>query len=377
MAPAERTARIEVFRPGTFTPMQGDALTYSAADLKAVADSYDPDTAPAPIVVGHPATDAPAFGWVRAFEYDATEGRLFAEADEIDPAFSEAVKAGRYKKVSLSFFKPDHPANPVPGTWYPKHVGFLGGAAPAVPGLRNVQFSIPSEEALTFTGDFACRAGDETAGLLRGLRDFLIEKFGLEDADKALPTYRIEWLENISADPGERPVFAAPETPATPTDPPAPKEEPAVTKQPDPAFAEREATLTDREKKLAARERELAHADHVAFAEGLVEEGRLLPASKDKVVALLDALPAEGAVSFAEGEELTPAAAIRQVLSEQPKAVSFGAMELGDGDAGAEAAFSADGKPVDPARLELHHKALAHQRANPGTAYADAVRAVS
>ena len=35
------TARIEVFRPGTFTPMGGGDLTFSAADLAAVADAYD------------------------------------------------------------------------------------------------------------------------------------------------------------------------------------------------------------------------------------------------------------------------------------------------------------------------------------------------
>lgn len=47
------SARIEVFRPGTFTPMVGDPISYSAADLRAIADAYDPATAPAPIVVGH------------------------------------------------------------------------------------------------------------------------------------------------------------------------------------------------------------------------------------------------------------------------------------------------------------------------------------
>ena len=65
-------ARIEVFRPGRFTPMEGVPLSFSAADLRAVADSYDPETAPAPIVVGHPVTDAPAFGWVQSFDFDAS-----------------------------------------------------------------------------------------------------------------------------------------------------------------------------------------------------------------------------------------------------------------------------------------------------------------
>jgi len=91
-------ARIEVFRSGTFTPMAGAALTYSAADLKAVADAYDAVNAPAPVVVGHPTTDAPAYGWVESFDYDASADRLFANLGDIDPAFSAAVKAGRYKR---------------------------------------------------------------------------------------------------------------------------------------------------------------------------------------------------------------------------------------------------------------------------------------
>ncbi len=73
------TVRIEVFRPGTFTPMQGGSITYSAADLKAVADVYDRETAPAPVVVGRPSTDAPAYAWAEGFEYDASAERLYAD----------------------------------------------------------------------------------------------------------------------------------------------------------------------------------------------------------------------------------------------------------------------------------------------------------
>ena len=80
------TARIEVFRPGTFTPMGGKPITFSAAGLRAIADAYDPATAPAPIVVGHPGTDAPAFGWAESFDYDPAAGRLYANVGQIEPA---------------------------------------------------------------------------------------------------------------------------------------------------------------------------------------------------------------------------------------------------------------------------------------------------
>ena len=107
-------------------------------------------------------------------------------------------------------------------------------------------------------------------------------------------------------------------------------------------------------------------------------DGRLLPASKDKVVAILDALPEEASVSFAEGEaKQPPAAALRAVLKEQPKVVSFGRAELPAPGSDAAVAFASDGKQVDGEQLELHSRASAYQRQNPGTAWLDAVRAVS
>lgn len=243
------TARIEVFRPGTFTPMQGGSITYTAADLRAIADAYDPAIAPAPIVIGHPDADAPAFGWVDRFEYDANAERLFADLHEIEPSFAELVKDGRFKKVSMQFFGPAQGHNPLPGTWYPKHVGFLGAAAPAVSGLQPVQFSAGPAEA-TFIASFGDPGHTETATLFRQLRDFLIDRFGLDDADKALPAWHIEWLDDLGSAETATPGFTAPAAdPATPPVP-DPQKEPAVTKQPDPDHAAREAELTEREARI-------------------------------------------------------------------------------------------------------------------------------
>ncbi len=369
------TARIEVFRPGTFRPMAGEPITYSAADLRAIADNYDPETAPAPVVVGHPDTDAPAFGWVERFDYDPVGERLYANLHQIEPAFAELVKAGRFKKVSMAYFSPTQAHNPVPGTWYPRHLGFLGAAAPGVPGLKNARFSADTPAAAVFAAAFGERGFEETASLLRMIRDLFIEKFGLEDADRALPAYRLEWL----AEAGETTPAALYSAPPASQPTPKPKEDPAV-KQPDPAFAAKEAELSAREAELARREAATAHAGHIAFAEGLVQEGRLIPALKDKVVAILDALPGHKSVAFAEGsEKITPGAALREVFEALPKVVSFGETDLGEepGAGGKTAAFAADGRPVDPAGLAVHQKAEAWQRAHPGTSYLDAVRAVS
>ncbi|PTV94027.1 hypothetical protein C8J27_11078 [Rhodobacter aestuarii] len=366
------TARIEVFRPGTFTPMAGDPITYSAGDLRAIADAYDPETAPAPIVVGHPETDAPAYGWIKSFHYDQQADRLVAELHEIEPQFAELVKGGRFKKVSMSFFSPGQPHNPVPGTWYPKHVGFLGAAAPAVSGLRNAQFAGVADAV--FTASFGAHGFEETASVLRTLRDFLIEKFGMEDADKALPPYRLEWLGEMELPAMPEPSAFAEQTPL----PLKPEKDPPMS-QPDPAFAAREADLAAREKAIAAREAKTAHDENAAFAEALVTDGKLLPASKDQTVAVLDALPKGATVAFAEGgQQVDLAKALRDILSAQPKIVQFGETDLGaDPDAAKPASFAADGKAVDAAALATHQKALAYQRANPGTDYLTAVRTVS
>jgi hypothetical protein len=376
VANSEAIRTVEVFRPGTFTPMAGAPISFTSDDLKALAEGYDAEAHPAPAVVGHPKTDDPAFAWAKAFRWDADRLRLLADLGEIEPAFGEAVSAGRYKRVSLSLFTPDAPHNPRPGQYYPKHIGFLGAAAPAVSGLRPVQFA--GDEAGVATFEFAdATALRDVAGLFRSMRDFFIEKFGLDAADKALPAWTINWVDDAAdrgpPDHGRMPDFAAaPEAPS-------PETESDMTQRP----AADAASLDARSADLDRRERELAHGDNVAFAERLVSEGRLLPALKDKAVALLDGLSPVGAarleVSFAEGGETKTglgADLLKSLLAAQP-AISFGALDTGEGP-GVAVEFSVPaGMAVDPASADIHNKAMAHQAAHPGTDYMAAVAAVS
>jgi hypothetical protein len=143
--------QLHIFRAGRHQPMQGGALEFREADLAATAAAYDPALGEAPLVVGHPKTDAPAYGWVRALR--AEGGDLVAEPHQVEPAFAEMVQAGRFKNISASFYTPNHPSNPKPGAFYLKHVGFLGAAAPAVKGLRDVAFA--ADEADVVTLEFA------------------------------------------------------------------------------------------------------------------------------------------------------------------------------------------------------------------------------
>lgn len=361
--------RVEVLRAGTFTPMEGAAVTFTAADLAALAATYDAETAPAPVVVGHPKTDDPAFGWARSFAFDETTGRLSAEIGEIAPEFETAVAEGRYKKISLSLFGPAAPGNPKPGHWYPKHIGFLGAAAPAVPGLKPVQFTA-ADGAVTF--EFADgSAFKDTASLFRRIRDFFIAEFGLERADQVLPDWTISWIND-----------AADRNPPRAVDEPGYFAAPAASPKKETAMAD-ETALADRERDIEARERALQHTENVAFADRMVKELRIIPANKDNLIAALDGLAGlrSQTVSFAATDgtkaDTSLLEAVKGLVSANPPVVSLGAMDLGDEPSTAAMNFSLPhGATADPASAALHAKAIAWQATHPGTDYMAAVAAV-
>ncbi len=119
----------EIFRTGTHTSNNGVTKSYSVSDLNSIADSYNPQNLEAPIVLGHPKSNSPAFGWIETLR--VVGDRLIAKAKDVVPAFLDAVKKGLFKKRSISLDKDGKL----------RHVGFLGAALPAVQGLADIQFS--------------------------------------------------------------------------------------------------------------------------------------------------------------------------------------------------------------------------------------------
>ncbi len=364
---------IQIFRPGRHVAMSGDVLEFTEADLAACAAAYDPAKHEAPIVVGHPKLDAPAYGWAKSLAFAGAPGTLEAEPHQVEPAFGEMVAAGRFKKVSASFFSPSSPQNPVPGVWYLRHIGFLGAQPPAVKGLRAPEFAADEEGVV----EFADWAGQQNAGLWRRMRDFLIAQFGLEKADSVIPDYSIGTLEDAAR---------AQDNAAVPhsafSDPPI--KEAAVTPEEKAALEAENQRLKQQIADAAARDKaaaaETRHATHVAFAEAQVSAGRLTPAQQGVAVAALDAL-ADAPVEFGEGEAKKPLAeAFKDLLAALPVQVEFaeaatkaraGAGTAATAEFAAPAGFSVDGDAA-----ALHRKALAHQ-AQHKTDYLTAVKAVS
>lgn len=176
---------IEVFRAGTFSPMEGNTATITENDLLRIAASYDAVNAPAPAVIGHPQLDAPAYGWIDKLYVEG--GKLKAMLRDTVAEFADMVKAGRYKRVSLSLFLPDSAANPKPGDFYLKHVGFLGAAAPAIPGLAPVSFAGGAKDTFSLSQDTLSFAAEqhELSTLRRRLAAHEVER--LVESGRVLP----------------------------------------------------------------------------------------------------------------------------------------------------------------------------------------------
>ncbi len=141
--------QIEIFRAGKRPDASGQMIEIKTSDLLQAVNAYDPNLHEAPAVIGHPKDNAPAYAWVKGLSLEGDT--LKAELAQIDPEFSEMVQAGRFKKVSASFYLEDSPHNPKPGKLYLRHVGFLGAMPPAVKGLRNPEFSEDEKGVVNFS----------------------------------------------------------------------------------------------------------------------------------------------------------------------------------------------------------------------------------
>jgi hypothetical protein len=308
---------LQIFRPGRHTAMSGQTLDFTAADLAKTAEVYDPAKFEAPLVVGHPAVDAPAYGWVRSLQFANLPGQLAvpvleAEPHQVDSAFAEIVDAGRYKRLSASFFLPDAPNNPVPGSYYLRHVGFLGAAAPAVQGLRPASFAAEGEGVVAVEFAELAPADERAAALAERERQLAQQE------------------ERLAA--RSREVAAA------------------------------EAELRRQQAEAAVKQR---IAELSAFCEPLEAGGRLLPADRANVVEFMAALDAGAVIEFSEADgtiaRRSPLGWFKDFLVRLPKQVEYSEIARPEpGPAGGSADFATPpGYTLDQAALQLHHKATA------------------
>lgn len=129
----------DVFRTGTHTDSAGTEREWTTEDLDTMVAAYNASSQEAPLVLGHPGTDDPAFGWITKLE--RAGDILRAKAERIAPELIDWVRQGYYKNVSIALYP----------NLLLKHIGLLGAVPPAVKGLTPPQFAENPEGIVTFS----------------------------------------------------------------------------------------------------------------------------------------------------------------------------------------------------------------------------------
>jgi len=339
----------EIFAAGTHTAMNGEQAVFSNADIDEIARVYNEQTEhEAPIVIGHPKTDAPAYGWVEKVKSEG--GKLFAKFKDTAEEFVDLVSQGRYRKKSIKLY-PDKKL---------VHVGFLGAVPPAVKGLRNAAFA--SDTGMTY--EFSDSNGFTLKRFMRAIRDFLIDNFNQETADRIVSDWDIEMVDTKTEEPtsfsggnmGKEVELQGQITELSQ------KLDAANGKIQE--FAAQETGLKSQIAALTQQVTDLQKADRrkdaVAFVDGLIAGGKLLPAEKDATLSFMEALSESGEMEFADGVKKSKLDVYKEQLSARPKLLEFSQSATKDkaGQGGSGSALEFAGMNVDQDQLAVHTKAL-------------------
>lgn len=297
---------IPIFKPGTHLASDGQRITFSKSDVQGMVAAYNTKLHEAPIVVGHPKDNAPAYGWVESLAYSEELGQVVATPRQVMQEFDEMVQAGRFKKRSASLYPPDSPNNPVPGQYYLQHVGFLGAQAPAIKGLEGVQYK-EDMTALEFADPQNIAYG--VAAIFRRMRDWLIEDKGLEIADSVIPSWNVEDLEaeaRTNNEPGAPiPGAFSENKPEGITEMDATELKTAQDKlaADQAALVESQAAFGTQQTDFAEKQAALRLDKMKLLATGMAAAGKIPAAQADEVAEFMAILPASVTIEYGEGDD--------------------------------------------------------------------------
>lgn len=310
----------EIFKTGTHTSDNGVTRSFSASDLDLIVNSYNPSIHEAPIVIGHPKDNSPAFGWIDSLK--RVGDTIVASAKNFVPEFLDALKSGLYKKRSISL-NPDGTLN---------HVGFLGAAAPAVKGLKDISFSDSSFDSFGFDDfDISCFNSP-------------IKKFSILDEIKRLLSSR----NNPDAPPDNSSSQVATDD-----------------------FQQVTASLINQVNSLDYK---LNRINFETFLDSKIADGFLTPSLKTNFLSLLDFVSVTNFTddtfsyqSFVESVKNQ----ITSIVESLPKLIDFNSLSFKDDSNSAQDKYSEFN--VDSESYQLHKKALVLSK-NENISYTSAIQ---
>ncbi|MBN1515525.1 hypothetical protein JXA32_03040 [Candidatus Sumerlaeota bacterium] len=359
----------------------------SADEVRRIAENYDPKFHEAPVKLDH-GDGGPAGAWVAELKAEGT--LLLARLSQAADWLTKALRSGAFKKRSVELYRDLLGRGP-----YLRAVALLGAAAPAVKGLRDVEFREDEGEYLEFKFEIPnpksetnskCETPmietDEVAMMSEGELDSdpgVAAADAVDVTDDGSVAARVEEPEEDAAGVTEENAGAAENVNVEPAaeDCFEQKQEREVAA----SFAEHEAkamaartenALLRQELKVLQREREREEFER--FLESQRELGKPVGAWIEQgVVDLHDGL-GRLHVSFGEGDS-SAREALRRVLESTPGVVRFGELA----GAGSERFASTGASPREASldSLELSQRAEAWIEEHPGASFAEALAAVS
>lgn len=244
----------EIFRAGDY----GDKGRYTRDDLDRMVANFN-ESDQVPIVVGHPETNSPAWGWIAGLR--RVGDILQAREGWIHPAFAKAREQRLFKNRSVRIGRTKHGPKLL-------HLGWLGAAMPEVEGLSNAVFSRVEDAFEEISFALAHRAPDAEINQEDDMDD---EK---EKQESTAQDERIAALE-------------------------------ARIKELEEALAAEKAARAEEQKARAAEDEKRESAEFAAFIDAeLVGKGKLPQARKPEALAFLAGLAArdkQAGVDFSRG----------------------------------------------------------------------------
>lgn len=339
--------KLDLLRPGKWRDKSGKLIDVTRDMINKVAAAtkkYAYQNNKFPFTIGHPKDDSPAYGYGDKSKVSVDErGHLQLEASEEDFS-NELVQLVKDKKFSTLSVKTRKDGSL-------RHVAFLGAAAPAVTGLDPVEFAEEDEDGMIFEfSELDVHDNNEELSvefaeyevsrypfrniqnIFRNIKNWWIEEYGKDEADKILPEYLVE-------SSGEAPRVFTPAKEMAFSEQINNEDEmklsPEVQQQLDDAnakIADLTGKLETATTELTAGEREKKFNSALAFCEGEEMQNRIPPAiGANQVANLMVELEGVGELEFSEGEETKKVAAVdtfKAILKQLPE-MEFSEMATG------------------------------------------------
>lgn len=264
-----------IFKTGKHTDSNGNEREWTENDLDKIIESYDKTKHEAPIVIGHPKTNAPAFGWIEKLK--RVGDTLYALPSQLAQEFVEMVNKGLFKKRSISLY-PD-------GTL--RHVGFLGAQPPAVKGLPDVEFKEGETLSTIET--------EETTDLEESRQDDDVKVKGMEQQLK-------QYEDQLKQMQSKEREFEELQN----------------------KYAQILIEKNTLEKQLEQQKRDSQLKEFSEKIDKAISDGKLLPKMKDTITKLYEVVSLTPVYEFSEGVKSRPAQLLTELIESMPKIIDFG-----------------------------------------------------